>query len=129
MEKSNPFFGLRGYSFFIGEVIVGVGEGIGADGWAAILRIVQRLSGVHRTAVLSEMKTVGEGRREDIEAIWQAAYSWKLGNSHGGIELIKTEDGRPGCRNQFGAWQRTWAGINQIIDMSEQEWQEFYIRF
>ena len=69
VEKSNAF-NAPGNNF-----MVCINEGIGADGWAAIRRIVERLStaGKRHVCVNSKRKTVAEGRREDIKAIWKVA--------------------------------------------------------
>merc|ERR1712037_141743 len=68
VEKSNAF-SAPGNNF-----MVCINEGIGADGWAAIRRIVERLSNAGLlVCVDSKRKTVAEGRREDIKAIWKVA--------------------------------------------------------
>lgn len=71
VEKSNAFLVPGGVVCY--EVVVG--EGIGADGWAAIRRVVDRLSTACVTliCVKSERKEMAEGRREDIEAILKIA--------------------------------------------------------
>ena len=63
---------------FSGTLNIIAGEGIGGDGWAAIRRIAERLStaGATPTHVRSERKAMGEGRIEDIEAIWKVAFLW-----------------------------------------------------
>ena len=68
---------------FCGTLNIIAGERIGGDGWAAIRRIAERLStaGATFTHVRSERKAMGEGRREDIEAIWKVAFLWD-GSNH-----------------------------------------------
>ena len=65
---------------------------------------------------------MGEGRREDIEAIWKVAFLWTVNSAEGNLGLLKTKDGRPRCWGS-GGQLRTWAGMAQIISMTEQEWQ------
>ena len=74
VEKSNAFSAPGNY------FMVCINEGIGADGWAAIRRIVERLSpaGKRDVCVNSKRKTVAEGRREDIKAIWNRVFLWKV---------------------------------------------------
>ena len=69
VEKSNAFSAPGNY------FMVCINEGIGADGWAAIRRIVERLStaGVTSIWVASGGKAMAEGRREDVEAISKVA--------------------------------------------------------
>ena len=127
VEKSNAFSALAWGGEGIGDWGLRVGERIGADGWAAIRRVAERLSTVGETHihVASDRKAMGEGRREDIEAIWQAASTWEVNSNEGYLDLFKTNEGRPGCwAPPWGAGhQLTWAGMDQIIAMSEQEWQ------
>ena len=122
VEKSNAF---SAHGFW--DLIAG--EGIGADGWAAIRRVVERLStaGVTPIRVEFDRKTMGEGRRGDLEAIWKVTSSWRVHNVNSAdLRFFKTKDGRPGSWGaRPGMKLRTWRGMDQIIDMSEQEWLEW----
>ena len=123
VEKSNAFSTpIMGRHFHN----VNIAKGIGADGWAAVRRVVERLStlSVIDIYLVSERKSMGSGRREDIEAIWNAAFSFCVFSDEGSIELFKTEEGTPGWWKYGEQHHRSWTGMDQIIDMSEQEWQE-----
>ena len=104
------------------------GEEIGADGWAAVRRIAEHLSTAGATPihVFSKRKAMGEGRREDLEAIWKVASRWSVSSNERYVVLLhKTEDGRPGC---WGPGGQLRTGMDQIMDimdiMTKQEWQE-----
>ena len=123
VEKSNAFSAPPG-GYARPWITIG-DEEIGADGWAAVRRIAEHLStaGATPIPVFSKRKLMGEGRIEDLEAIWKVASEWSV-SSNGVVSLHKTEDGRPGWMGWGSGGQlRTWAGMAQIISMTEQEWQ------
>ena len=126
VEKSNAFSAPPG-GYARPWITIG-DEEIGADGWAAVRRIAEHLSTAGATPihVFSKRKVMGEGRREDLEAIWKVASRWSVGSNEGiVVRLHKTEDGRPGC---WGPGGQLRTGFHQIMDtmdsMTKQEWIE-----
>ena len=123
VEKSNAFSTpIIGMEFHCVNVV----EGIGADGWTAVRRVVEGIStlSVINICTVSQRKAMSAGRGEDIEAIWKVAFGFCVFSDEGSIELFKTEEGMPGWWKYGGQHHRSWTGMDQIIDVSEQEWQE-----
>ena len=135
VEKSNSFSAPGGFGPAgpippqPGRPWITIGdEEIGADGWAAVRRIAEHLSTATAAPikVFSKSKVMGEGRREDLEAIWKVASRWGVSSNEGiVVRLHKTEDGRPGC---WGPGGQLRTGMDQIMDimdsMTKQEWME-----
>ena len=101
---------------------------IGAEGWEAIRRAVEYMAaaGVRDILVRSDRNTMGAGRKEDIKDIWDIASWWGvLSDDLGWVTEFDKDDG--------GRWEdlssssgiRLRAGLSQVIEMTEEEWQEY----
>ena len=79
VEKSQETIGI-GYA----GLTIDVKEDIGAEGWAAVRRVVMDLLPPRSCMLVSELGSTGSGKREDMMAIWEVILDWRVKNQSGG---------------------------------------------
>ena len=103
---------------------------IGAEGWVALRRAVERLQGGRpRISLHCDRELMATGRVDDLRAIWNAIGEWNVysgPDDDGPLCFAKwyldEELGWEGGFEDVGGVDRK--GLNAVVDMSEEEWQE-----
>ena len=95
---------------------------IEAEGWSAIRRAVELLSGAFGKEIyMTSTRKLREGRKCDLKAIWDNVRNWDLNGDDGDRFLeFWGSGGGVGWKGEEG--QRR--GIEDVIDMTEEEWLE-----
>ena len=106
-------------------------EDIKVEGWAAIRRAVEHLSAAFEKVIFlcCIRKSMTGGRKEDLKAIWENVFAWKVNHSElpfededdRFLEFIKNLEGG-GCGWEGVNGQRR--GLEAVINMTEEEWLE-----
>ena len=98
-------------------------EEIGTEGWATIQRTVKHLAERFGTEIslLSDTKTMGTGKREDLKAIWDDVSKWEVEGYGGTFRFSKAWDGEEGWWEKNGGVAK---GLEAFIDMTKEEWDE-----
>ena len=109
------------------ELDIYVEDEIGTGGWATIQRELERLSAtrVMQISVISDRKAMGAGRKEDMRAIWKLVSAYWIVKSGDGVVNFDKGDGGE-LTGWHGFWDgRRWkAGLDKIIEMTDEEWDE-----
>ena len=106
-------------------------EEIGTEGWATILRAVKHLAPMAdyfgtEIALLSDTKTMGTGRREDLKAIWDNVSKWEVEGYGGTFRFSKELDGEEGWWQKNG--NPNLRGLESFIDMTKEEWDDEWVK-
>ena len=110
-------------------ITIFIEEEIKAEGWAAIRRAVEHLSAAFGKVIFLSCtrKSMTAGRKEDLKAIWENVFAWKVDNSKLPFD---DEDDRFLEFSKIleeGGWEGVDGqrrGLEAVIDMTEEEWLE-----
>ena len=104
-----------------GSYSIDVEGKIGAEGWAAIRRVVEHLADGTAEIWMDKInrKTMASGATDDLKAIWGRVSFWNVVSSGWNILFVKEADG------ERGGWEGVegeWKGLEDVIDMTKEEW-------
>ena len=97
-------------------------EEIGTEGWAIIGRAVKHILDTFgkEVTLLSDIKTMGTGKREDLKAIWDNVSRWEVEGYGGTFRFSKALDGEDGWWGRSGNRR----GLEAFINMTEEDWND-----
>ena len=76
--------------------------------------------------VRCDRNTMAAGRKKDMKDIWDIASWWGvLSDDLGGVTELDKDDGGQWEDLSSSSGIRLRAGLSQVIEMTEEEWQEY----
>ena len=106
------------------ELNIYVEEEIGTGGWASIQRELERLSAtrVMQICMISDRRAMAAGRKEDMKAIWKVTSNWMVTFRDAVVIFDKGDVGERDGWEGFHDGNSVKAGLDNIIDMTDEEW-------